>query len=34
ENKNILDIDIEFRTVNRETMYLPKNQRLVFPIVQ
>jgi ribose transport system substrate-binding protein len=34
ENKNILDIDIEFRTVNKETMYLPKNQRLVFPIVQ
>jgi len=34
ENKNVLDIDIEFRTVNKETMYLPKNQRLVFPIVQ
>jgi ribose transport system substrate-binding protein len=34
ENINILDIDIEFRTVNKETMYLPKNQRLVFPIVQ
>jgi ribose transport system substrate-binding protein len=31
---NVLDIEIEFRTVNRETMYLPKNQRLVFPIVQ
>lgn len=30
----VLDIEIEFRTVNRETMYLPKNQRLVFPIVQ
>ncbi|MDF2484123.1 MAG: monosaccharide transporter substrate-binding protein family [Herbinix sp.] len=28
------DIDIEFRTVNKATMYLPKNQRLVFPIVQ
>ncbi|MDF2905017.1 MAG: sugar transporter substrate-binding protein [Herbinix sp.] len=28
------DKDIEFRTVNRDTMYLPKNQRLVFPIVQ
>lgn len=28
------DVDIEFRTVNRDTMYLPKNQRLVFPIVQ
>ena len=28
------DIDIEFRTVNKVTMYLPKNQRLVFPIVQ
>ena len=28
------DNDIEFRTVNRETMYLPRNQRLVFPIVQ
>ena len=27
-------IDIEFRTVNKVTMYLPKNQRLVFPIVQ
>jgi ribose transport system substrate-binding protein len=34
ENQNVLDIDIEFRTVNKETMYLPKNQRLVFPIVQ
>lgn len=34
ENKSVLDIDIEFRTVNKETMYLPKNQRLVFPIVQ
>jgi ribose transport system substrate-binding protein len=34
ENKSILDVDIEFRTVNQETMYLPKNQRLVFPIVQ
>lgn len=31
---NIPDIEVEFRTVNRETMYLPKNQRLVFPIVQ
>ncbi len=28
------DNDIEFRTVNKDTMYLPKNQRLVFPIVQ
>ena len=27
-------VDIEFRTVNKVTMYLPKNQRLVFPIVQ
>jgi len=26
--------EIEFRTINRETMYLPKNQRLVFPIIQ
>ncbi len=34
EKQNILDVDIEFRTVNKETMYLPKNQRLVFPIVQ
>ncbi|MDF2802672.1 MAG: LacI family transcriptional regulator [Anaerocolumna sp.] len=32
--QNIHDVDIEFRTVNKETMYLPKNQRLVFPIVQ
>jgi ribose transport system substrate-binding protein len=31
---NIPEIEVEFRTVNRETMYLPKNQRLVFPIVQ
>jgi ribose transport system substrate-binding protein len=29
-----VDHDIEFRTVNKETMYLPRNQRLVFPIVQ
>jgi ribose transport system substrate-binding protein len=29
-----LNVEIEFRTVNRETMYLPNNQRLVFPIVQ
>lgn len=28
------EIEVEFRTVNRESMYLPKNQRLVFPIVQ
>ncbi len=31
---HVSDIDVEFRTVNRETMYLPKNQRLVFPCVQ
>lgn len=31
---SVPDIEVEFRTVNRETMYLPKNQRLVFPIVQ
>lgn len=34
EKPNVLNFDIEFRTVNKETMYLPKNQRLVFPIVQ
>jgi len=33
-NENVLDTEIQFRTVNRETMYLPNNQRLVFPIVQ
>ncbi|GAA4299417.1 hypothetical protein GCM10023142_40040 [Anaerocolumna aminovalerica] len=33
-NGGVPDIEVEFRTVNRETMYLPKNQRLVFPIVQ
>lgn len=26
--------EVDFRTINRETMYLPKNQRLVFPIIQ
>jgi len=31
---HVSDIEVEFRTVNRETMYLPKNQRLVFPFVQ
>jgi len=34
KNKNTLENEIEFRTVNRDTLYLPKNQRLVFPIVQ
>lgn len=34
DQKKVPDVDIEFRTVNKETMYLPKNQRLVFPIVQ
>lgn len=33
-NGHVSDIEVEFRTINRETMYLPKNQRLVFPIVQ
>lgn len=31
---HVSDIEVEFRTVNRETIYSPKNQRLVFPIVQ
>lgn len=26
--------EVEFRTINRETMYSPKNQRLIFPIIQ
>lgn len=34
EKEKELVVEIEFRTVNRETMYLPKNQRLVFPIIQ
>lgn len=34
EKEKELVVEIEFRTVNRDTMYLPKNQRLVFPIVQ
>ena len=34
EKESLGDIEVEFRTVNRDTMYLPKNQRLVFPIVQ
>lgn len=34
KNGNASDIELEFRTVNKDTMYLPKNQRLVFPIVQ
>lgn len=29
-----LDTEIEFRTINRDTMYLPENQRLIFPIIQ
>ncbi|NLZ83378.1 MAG: sugar ABC transporter substrate-binding protein [Clostridiales bacterium] len=28
------ETEVDFRTINRETMYLPKNQRLVFPIIQ
>jgi len=31
---NYFETEIEFRTINRETMYLPKNQRLIFPIIQ
>lgn len=31
---NYSETEIEFRTINRETMYLPKNQRLIFPIIQ
>lgn len=34
EKEKELVVEIEFRTVNRDTMYLPKNQRLVFPIIQ
>lgn len=33
EPKNF-ETEVDFRTINRETMYLPKNQRLVFPIIQ
>lgn len=29
-----LETEVEFRTINKETMHLPKNQRLVFPIIQ
>ncbi len=34
EKENSPLTEIEFRTINRDTMYLPKNQRLVFPIIQ
>ncbi|NLK28964.1 MAG: sugar ABC transporter substrate-binding protein [Clostridiales bacterium] len=34
EKSNSPLTEIEFRTINRDTMYLPKNQRLVFPIIQ
>lgn len=37
ENKGQVDgrvTEVEFRTINRETMYLPNNQRLIFPIIQ